>query len=299
ILEKFFASETSRFELGPMHKRIRAAFLTMLFHNVLEVRLSAFRLLTTRGCPLFESGSNLQDALQDAANKYLASPRPQDNAVGALLLHLYLTNLKDEPRQLAAKLEEICSLGENAFSAFQHDPVSASASFPLHGVLLTLVTCLSDVKCILATVQSCSLDVKKSNIICDILNRALCLAKSSLFHSLLVMVPKDKQHILGAMSASSADRVAPSFEDTNLAFAELIKHHEMTEGIRFSPEEHQQVEERLASFCWHGIKNSCSLLDLVASISLKDNGISYALDSKSLHDIMDALVAVMTGCRHR
>ncbi|XP_037500572.1 thyroid adenoma-associated protein homolog [Rhipicephalus sanguineus] len=302
-LEKFFASETGRFELGSTQKSIRAAFLKALFHNVLEVRLSAFRLLSTRGCPLFESGRDLQDvlqdALQDAADKYLASPRPQDHAIGALLLHLCLTNLKEEPRQLVAKLEEICSLGENAFLAFQRDPVSASASFPLHGVLLTLVTCLSDVKCILAAMQGCSVDGKNSNLICNILNRALCLAKSSLFHSLLVMVPKDKQHILGATSASSADRVAPSFEDTNLAFAELIRDHEMAEVIRFTSEEWQQVEERLASFCWHCIKNSCSLLDLVASISLKDNGISYALDGRSLHDIVDALVAVMTGCRHR
>ncbi|KAL3216170.1 hypothetical protein MRX96_006381 [Rhipicephalus microplus] len=241
----------------------------------------------------------LQDVLQDTADKYLASPRPQDNAVGALLLHLYLTNLKEEPKQLAAKLEEICSLGENSFSEFQRDPVSASASFPLHGLLLTLVTCLSDVKCILAAVQSCSADGKNRDLICGILTRALCLARSSLFHSLFVMVPKEKQRTLGAMSANSADRVAPSFEDTNLAFTELIRDHEMAERIRFTPEQRQQVEERLASFCWHCIKNSCSLLDLVASISLKDNGISYSLDSRSLHDIVDALVAVMTGCRHR
>nr|XP_037275603.1 thyroid adenoma-associated protein homolog [Rhipicephalus microplus] len=299
ILEKFFASETSRFELGPMKKRIRSAFLKALFHNVLEVRLSAFRLLTTHGCPVFESGSSLQDVLQDTADKYLASPRPQDNAVGALLLHLYLTNLKEEPKQLAAKLEEICSLGENSFSEFQRDPVSASASFPLHGLLLTLVTCLSDVKCILAAVQRCSADGKNRDLICGILTRALCLARSSLFHSLFVMVPKEKQRALGAMSANSADRVAPSFEDTNLAFTELIRDHEMAERIRFTPEQRQQVEERLASFCWHCIKNSCSLLDLVVSISLKDNGMSYSLDGRSLHDIVDALVAVMTGCRHR
>ncbi|KAH8027589.1 hypothetical protein HPB51_007139 [Rhipicephalus microplus] len=226
---------------------------------------------------LFESGSSLQDVLQDTADKYLASPRPQDNAVGALLLHLYLTNLKEEPKQLAAKLEEICSLG----------------------LLLTLVTCLSDVKCILAAVQRCSADGKNRDLICGILTRALCLARSSLFHSLFVMVPKEKQRALGAMSANSADRVAPSFEDTNLAFTELIRDHEMAERIRFTPEQRQQVEERLASFCWHCIKNSCSLLDLVVSISLKDNGMSYSLDGRSLHDIVDALVAVMTGCRHR
>ncbi|XP_037575247.1 thyroid adenoma-associated protein homolog [Dermacentor silvarum] len=297
-LEKFFASETGRFELGSMQKSIKAAFLKALFHNVLEVRLCAFRLLTTDGCPLFGSGSDLQDALQDAAHKYLASPRPQDNAIGALFLQLYLTNLKKEPRQLAAKLEEICSLGEKAFSAFQHDPVSASASFPLHGVLFSLVTCVSDVKCILAAVQSCSVD-GKNNLICSILNRALCLAKSSLLHSLLVMVPKSKQHILGATTTSSANRAAPSFEDTNLAFAELIRDHEIAKGIRFTPEELHQVEERLASFCWHCIKNSCLLLDLVATVSLKDNGITYPLDSRALHDIADALVAVMTGCRHR
>ncbi|XP_054927831.1 tRNA (32-2'-O)-methyltransferase regulator THADA isoform X1 [Dermacentor andersoni] len=297
-LEKFFASEMGRFELEPMHKSIKAAFLKALFHNVLEVRLCAFRLLTTDGCPMFQRGSNLQDALQDAAHKYLASPRPQDNAIGALFLRLYLTNLKKEPKQLATKLEEICSLGEKAFSAFQHDPVSASASFPLHGVLFSLVTCLSDVKCILAAVQGCSTDGNNSPI-CSILNRALCLAKSSLLRSLLVMVPKSKQHILGATTTSSANRAAPSFEDTNLAFAELIRDYEIATGIRFTPEELHQIEERLASFCWNCIKNSCLLLDLVANVSLRDNGISYPLDSRSLHDIADALVAVMTGCRHR
>ncbi|KAH7941905.1 hypothetical protein HPB49_018451 [Dermacentor silvarum] len=104
---------------------------------------------------------------------------------------------------------------------------------------------------------------------------------------------------MGATTTSSANRAAPSFEDTNLAFAELIRDHEIAKGIRFTPEELHQVEERLASFCWHCIKNSCLLLDLVATVSLKDNGITYPLDSRALHDIADALVAVMTGCRHR
>lgn len=82
------------------------------------------------------------------------------------------------------------------------------------------------------------------------------------------MVPKEKQRALGAMSANSADRVAPSFEDTNLAFTELIRDHEMAERIRFTPEQRQQVEERLASFCWHCIK--VNIVIKVASGSIKN-----------------------------
>ncbi|KAK8785463.1 hypothetical protein V5799_008178 [Amblyomma americanum] len=297
-LEKFFASETNQFGLEPMQKTIRAACLTALFHNVVEVRLSAFRLLTTEGCPLFKNDSDLQDVVEATADKYLSSPRPQDNAIGALLVRLYLTNLRKEPSRLAAKLEEVCSLGERAFAAFQQDLVSASASCPLHGILFTLTTCLGDVKCILAAIQACSTE-KGSSLLSSILNRAMCLAKSSLLHALQVMVPRSKQRTFGTLSASSANRVAPSFEDTNLAFAELIRDHELAKDIKFTPEQCHQVEERMTSFCWHCIKNSCSLLELVAAVSLKDNGISYPIDAAALHDIADTLVAVMTGCRHR
>ncbi|XP_077522735.1 tRNA (32-2'-O)-methyltransferase regulator THADA isoform X1 [Amblyomma americanum] len=297
-LEKFFASETNQFGLEPMQKTIRAACLTALFHNVVEVRLSAFRLLTTEGCPLFKNGSDLQDVVEATADKYLSSPRPQDNAIGALLVRLYLANLRKEPSRLAAKLEEVCSLGERAFAAFQQDLVSASASCPLHGILFTLTTCLGDVKCILAAIQAYSTE-KGSSLLSSILNRAMCLAKSSLLHALQVMVPRSKQPAFGTLSASSANRVAPSFEDTNLAFAELIRDHELAKDIKFTPEQCHQVEERMTSFCWHCIKNSCSLLELVAAVSLKDNGISYPIDAAALHDIADTLVAVMTGCRHR
>lgn len=297
-LEKFFASETDRFGLEPMQKTIRAACLKALFHNVIEVRLSAFRLLTTEGCPLFTSGSELQDAVQATADRYLASPRPQHHAVGALLVRLYFTNLRKEPSHLAAKLEEVCSLGEKALAVFQQDPISASETFPLHGILLTLLTCLGDVKCILSAVQACSAGGRNS-LLCTILNRAMCLAKSSLLHALLVMVPRSKQQILGALSTTSTSRVAPSFEDTNLAFTELIREHKLAKGIKFMPEQYRQVEERMTSLCWHCIKNSCSLLELVTAISLKDNGISYPLDGRALYDIADTLVAVMTGCRHR
>ncbi|XP_077536048.1 tRNA (32-2'-O)-methyltransferase regulator THADA [Haemaphysalis longicornis] len=301
-LEKFFASETSRFGLESMQKPLRAALQSALFHAVAEVRLCAFRLLTSTGCPLLECGSNLQDALWATADKYLASPRPQDNAVGSLLVRLHLTNLGKEPEQLAAKLQEICFMGERALSAFMEDPVSATGARPLHGVLLTLVSCLSDVRGVLSPLLQWEAadGGSVSGCVSSLLDAALSLAKCSLFHTLFVMVPRGKRDLLGALSASSADRVAPSFEDTNVAFAELVADHEAAiGGVRLTAQEHRQAEERLMSFCWHCIKNSCSLLELVVSTSLKENGVSYPLDVDALREIADALIAVMTGCRHR
>ncbi|KAH6926020.1 hypothetical protein HPB50_012959 [Hyalomma asiaticum] len=55
----------------------------------------------------------------------------------------------------------------------------------------------------------------------------------------------------------------------------------------------------LKSLFHNVLENSCLLLDLVATVSLKDNGVTYALDVWALHDVVNAMVAVMIGCRHR
>lgn len=66
----------------------------------------------------------------------------------------------------------------------------------LSGSLLALTTCLADIDNILSAVQRQS-KVDGVDYVGTILNRAMNLAKSVILHVLLVMVPKNKQNILG------------------------------------------------------------------------------------------------------
>ncbi|CAN8000256.1 unnamed protein product [Ixodes hexagonus] len=286
-----------RLQLGSM--RMRTALLHCLFHTVEEVRLRAFNLLTNEESQFLKSNSGMHAELWSIAQRHLSSPRPQDGAIGALLTRLSLICLKQlSDAQVISRLVEVCDQAVANFGALRRDLASSSADYPVHGWLLTLTTCLSDIEGIVKTVQRHS-QLSGVDHIGAILNKALSLSKSILQYVLHVMVPRDQHNLLVETATHPLLKTAPSFEDTERAFLALVEDSEQARGTTFTEEERQLAIERITSCCWLGIKNGCLLLEQVARISLETNGVDYSLDRASLQGMMDTFISVMTACRHR
>ncbi|XP_040065002.1 uncharacterized protein LOC8044016 isoform X2 [Ixodes scapularis] len=297
-LDAFLRQEANgRLQLGSA--RMRTALLHCLFHSVEEIRLKAFSLLTNEASHFLESGGVVHEELWSLARRHLSSPRPQDGAIGALLVRLSLVCLKQvSDAEMTSRLLEVCDQAVTNFVALQRDIASSSADCPIHGWLLTLTTCLSDVEGILKAVERHS-SLTGVDYGGTILNEALSLSQSVLQYVLRIMVPRDQHNVAEETATQPLHRVAPSFEDTERAFLALVENSKRARRTTFTEEERQLAIERITSCCWLGIKNGCLLLEQVARISLGANGVSYPLDYSSLKGIMDTFVSVMTACRHR
>ncbi|CAN8031728.1 unnamed protein product [Ixodes persulcatus] len=297
-LDAFLRQEANgRLQLGSA--RMRTALLHCLFHSVEEIRLKAFNLLTNEASQFLESGGVVHEELWSLARRHLSSPRPQDGAIGALLVRLSLVCLKQvSDAEMTSRLLEVCDQAVTNFVGLQRDIASSSADCPIHGWLLTLTTCLSDVEGILKAVERHS-SLTGVDYVGTILNEALSLSQSVLQYVLRIMVPRDQHNLTEETATQPLHRVAPSFEDTERAFLALVENSKRARRTTFTEEERQLAIERITSCCWLGIKNGCLLLEQVARISLGADGVNYALDYSSLKGIMDTFVSVMTACRHR
>ncbi|CAN8009316.1 unnamed protein product [Ixodes pacificus] len=297
-LDAFLCQEANgRLQLGSA--RMRTALLHCLFHSVEEIRLKAFNLLTNEASQFLESGGVVHEELWSLARRHLSSPRPHDGAIGALLVRLSLICLKQvSDAEMTSRLLEVCDQAVTNFVTLQRDIASSSADCPIHGWLLTLTTCLSDVEGILKAVERHS-SLTGVDYVGTILNEALSLSQSVLQYVLRIMVPRDQRNLTEETATQPLHRVAPSFEDTERAFLALVENSKRARGTTCTEEERQLAIERITSCCWLGIKNGCLLLEQVARISLGANGVNYPLDHSSLKGIMDTFVSVMTACRHR
>ncbi|KAM7289240.1 uncharacterized protein ISCGN_029371, partial [Ixodes scapularis] len=193
-LDAFLRQEANgRLQLGSA--RMRTALLHCLFHSVEEIRLKAFSLLTNEASHFLESGGVVHEELWSLARRHLSSPRPQDGAIGALLVRLSLVCLKQvSDAEMTSRLLEVCDQAVTNFVALQRDIASSSADCPIHGWLVTLTTCLSDVEGILKAVERHS-SLTGVDYVGTILNEALSLSQSVLQYVLRIMVPRDQHNL--------------------------------------------------------------------------------------------------------
>ncbi|XP_064484213.1 uncharacterized protein LOC135396912 isoform X2 [Ornithodoros turicata] len=281
----------TRTRLDPTSGETRQSIMQCIFHGADDVRQVTFKILST----CIVTHASYATKLLDLAKEYMSSPKPHDTAVGATLMHLYLIHVKDDSKKLEGGMITLFDTIYKESESVQNNFVEAAQNSPAHGAVLALATCFSDVTILKALQAAGHLDTHVLN--------AVELARHLINHALKVMRLEDSMPSSSINDSTnnvptSEIMAAPSFEDTNRAFLELVNAWESVHR-QLSDYEQQILLEKMSSCSWLCIKNSCKLLEEVTRAWSEDNGVSISLSSETIKQIDAKFVDVLFECRHR